>query len=271
MTTYTETFKRKEIKYRINAEQYERIKQGLAAYMEVDDYGATKIESLYYDTPARAIIERSLEKPYYKEKLRVRKYVGDGTGMMYVELKKKVNGIVYKRRVQMPASAAGAYMAGETYERAMIDALGKTPETMEKLAEKRQIAREIDAFKTRYPGLRESMVIGVVRTAWRAKADCAEADNLRITFDENPCYIDMMAGTPGYDQKAPRTGRLINPGEAIMEIKCLGAYPLWLVHLLTECQVYPTSFSKYGEAYRICTGTKKSIEEKQPNIDRAIA
>ena len=39
-----------------------------------------------------------------------------------------------------------------------------------------------------------------------------------------------------------------------MEVKVPGAYPLWLVRALDDCGAYPTSFSKYGEAYLACEG-----------------
>ena len=100
MASFTDTFERKEVKYRLNAKQHRCVLDALAGRMAADEYGRTRITSLYFDTPSRDLIARSLEKPLYKEKLRVRSY---GTPLQseraYVEIKKKYDGIVYKRRV----------------------------------------------------------------------------------------------------------------------------------------------------------------------------
>lgn len=72
MASFTDTFERKEVKYRLNAKQYREVLDALAGRMAADEYGRTRITSLYFDTPTRDLIARSLEKPLYKEKLRVR-------------------------------------------------------------------------------------------------------------------------------------------------------------------------------------------------------
>ena len=98
MTSYQEVFERKEVKYRLDAAQRHAMLTALEGRMAVDDYGATSIVSRYFDTPDRALIERSLDKPLYKEKLRVRSYgISDENDQVFVELKKKYQGIVYKR------------------------------------------------------------------------------------------------------------------------------------------------------------------------------
>ena len=74
MASFTDTFERKEVKYRLNAKQHREVLDALAGRMAADEYGRTRITSLYFDTPTRDLIARSLEKPLYKEKLRVRWY-----------------------------------------------------------------------------------------------------------------------------------------------------------------------------------------------------
>ena len=113
MATSGDTFERKEKKYLVSLAQAQAIKRGLAAHMRPDDYGVTRIDSLYLDTPDHSIICRSLEKPLYKEKLRIRSYGAFSEAqIVYVELKKKFKGIVYKRRVRMSAQGARAYLSG---------------------------------------------------------------------------------------------------------------------------------------------------------------
>ncbi len=255
MAGYTGTFKRKEVKYRLSAAQAAQIKQALAAHMEPDAYGQTAIASRYYDTAHRDMISRSLEKPLYKEKLRLRSY-GQPTAesAVFVELKKKHDGIVYKRRIAASQGAAQMLMDGHPYETALAmypladEALKAEARTVASF----QTAAEICACVRRNGPLFPSMDILVKRVAWAPLPDArgAAAEGVRITFDEDIRYRDLM----GAD--VPTEVPLLEPGEAIMEVKVPGAYPLWLVDALNACRALPTSFSKYGEAYLTCAGTK---------------
>ena len=161
MASFTDTLERKEVKYRLNAKQHRCVLDALAGRMAADEYGRTRITSLYFDTPGRDLIARSLEKPLYKEKLRVRSY---GTPLqserVYVEIKKKYDGIVYKRRVGCSQAAALSYlMGGVPYENACaMNPLVDPLQQVEALAPRSlQIAREIDSFVARYRNLRPSM------------------------------------------------------------------------------------------------------------------
>ena len=108
------TFKRYEKKYLMTAEQFEALWQALAPHVRPDEYGHSVVCSVYYDTEDFALIRHSLDKPVYKEKLRVRSYgVPDAEGTVFVELKKKFKGVVYKRRIQMTAADAERWLAGE--------------------------------------------------------------------------------------------------------------------------------------------------------------
>ena len=252
MASFTDTFERKEVKYRLNAKQHREVLDALAGRMVADEYGRTRITSLYFDTPTRDLIARSLEKPLYKEKLRVRRYGMPASGeRAYVEIKKKYDGIVYKRRVGCSLTAAYAYLMGRVpYENACVqNPLSDQLQQDEALSPHSiQIAREIDAFTARYRNLRPSMYIVCERTAY-APVPGADADELRITFDSGVAYRDVLAG----ECEAGSTFHpLLSLGETIMEVKTAGAYPPWLVEVLSGCQAYPSSFSKYGAAYQEC-------------------
>lgn len=122
MASYCEVFERTEKKYRLDACQHRSMLAALAGRMEPDVFGVTRITSLYFDTPDRLLIERSLDKPLYKEKLRLRRY-GEATDegdCVFVEIKKKYKGVVYKRRVGMSQAAANAYLGGMPYELSLI-------------------------------------------------------------------------------------------------------------------------------------------------------
>ena len=246
MATKGDTFQRKEKKYLISAGQCDAIKAGLANHMQLDAYGQTRIDSLYLDTPDHSLILRSLEKPLYKEKLRIRSYGAfSESDTVFVEIKKKFKGIVYKRRVRMSKAGMDAYLKGMPYE----DAQRSFPVAAKNASTdldpgKVQIARELDAFFKRYEGLAPSMVISCLREAW-APIDPDDGDCVdRITFDEDITYIDLFE--KGSASRRPVTGN----GMVVMEVKCAGGYPVWLCNLLSSVGAFPRSFSKYGNAYK---------------------
>ena len=182
----------------------------------------------------------------YKEKLRVRSYGAFSEAeSVYVEIKKKYKGIVYKRRVRMSAEGARAYYTHKmTYEQAQRTYPVTTDPDADLTYGKIQIAREIDAFFRRHPGIEPAMLISCVREAWCPvdddDIDCVD----RITFDESIHYVDFFE-TCSVQRRSVVSSELV-----VMEIKCAGGYPLWLCNLLEECGAYPRSFSKYGNAFK---------------------
>lgn len=269
MASFTDTFERKEVKYRLSAKQHREVLDALAGRMAADEYGRTRITSLYFDTPTRDLIARSLEKPLYKEKLRVRWYGTPTSGeRVYVEIKKKYDGIVYKRRVGCSLTAAYAYLMGRVpYENAcMQNPLSDQLQQDEALTlHSIQIAREIDAFAARYRNLRPSMYIVCERTAY-APVPGADAEGLRITFDSGVAYRDVLAGER---EAGSAFHPLLGLGEMIMEVKTAGAYPSWLVEVLGGCQAYPSSFSKYGAAYQECERAAGAVQASRCGTSRA--
>lgn len=259
MATASDTFERKEKKYLISTEQCQAIKEGLASHMRLDDYGATRIDSLYLDTPNRSLICRSLEKPLYKEKLRIRSYGPfSEADSVFVEIKKKYKGIVYKRRVRMSPEGARRYANGLAYEDAQKQfPIEDCPVEKELAPGKVQIAREIDAFFGRYDGLAPSMLISCMREAWcpidSEDDDCVD----RITFDEDICYVDLMEASSV--MRRPVTA----PDQVVMEVKCAGGYPTWLCDILSSVAAYPRSFSKYGNAYKRVLAEQGAVQVAQ--------
>ena len=219
-------FERYEVKFLITRAQKEQITTAMAPYMQADAYGRSRINSLYFDTPDHRLIRRSLEKPTYKEKLRVRSYgtlTPDGT--VFVELKKKYRSVVYKRRIALGEAQAMAFLC----EHAPI------PDS--------QIAREIAYFTQYYAPIQPSMLLSYEREAFYGREDGA----LRITFDEAIFWRETALSLC-----APVGGeKLLDDDAVLMEIECAGAIPLWLTSLLSERKIYKTPFSKYGTAYRI--------------------
>lgn len=223
---YQAVFKRYETKYLITLEQKQRILEAMAPHMALDRYGRTTIRNIYFDTGSCRLIRRSLEKPVYKEKLRLRSYAQATPGSpVFIELKKKFNGIVYKRRLAMKESQALAWICQE----------GAAPENS-------QIAREIDYFLKFYEGLKPTVFLSYEREAYY----CRHGSDFRVTFDDN-----ILCRQQDLSLKLPPGGEPILPeGMVLMEIKCSGGIPLWLTRAMTREGIYKTSFSKYGIAYQ---------------------
>ena len=90
IVSYQAVFKRYELKYLLDQEQKQRILAAMEPYMVLDRFGRTTIRNLDFDTANYRLIRRSIEKPSYKEKLRLRSYGRpEGNSPVFVELKKK--------------------------------------------------------------------------------------------------------------------------------------------------------------------------------------
>lgn len=233
------TFERRELKYRITDAQRAALEAAFGARMVPDEHGESTICNIYYDTADYRLIRASLEKPAYKEKLRLRSYGVTGPGgEVFLELKKKYKGIVYKRRITLPEDAAGEFIAG------------RAP-----LGEHGQIGREIEYFTAFYAPLLPAVHLSYERSAWFSRED----RDLRITFDKNIRFRQEDVSLT-----LPAGGRRILPeGESLMEIKAAAALPLWLVSELDTLGIYQSTFSKYGEAYKaILAGAQKTFGGK---------
>ena len=217
------TFERFEEKYLLTAAQYQAVMAGLRGRMQPDMFGRSTVTSIYYDTKDYRLIRSSLNKPDYKEKLRVRAYgTPTGESKVFVELKKKVDGIVYKRRAELPLEQANLLL------------------TDQEMAQDSQITREIRYF-IRYYQPEPRVLLSYKRVAY-----VGAESGLRITFDDDIRFrtkaLKLTSGIWGQE--------LLQPGMTLMEIKAPGAMPVWLCDLLNQNRVYPTSFSKYGVCYR---------------------
>ena len=160
-------------------------------------------------------------------------------------MKKKFDGITYKRRVCCSDNAAINFMAGMPYADACLQSPLTDELAREESLSKRslQIIREINSCRKRNGRLYPSMIICCDRRAYQSlNID----DDLRITFDTNLCYKDCFLKNASYVN-------MLKNGEVIMEVKCSGALPLWLTSALSELRIYPSSFSKYGVAYKMCS------------------
>lgn len=222
---YQSVFERYEKKYMLTHGQYETLRHMLGDWMAADEYGKHTICNLYYDTESFSLIRRSLQKPNYKEKLRLRSYGVPGReDGVFVELKKKLAGVVYKRRVRMELGEAMDYLAGGVRPR-----------------QEGQIVREVDWFMQQNSRPAPAAFIGYDRIALYGLEDA----NFRVTFDTGLRWRDEDLDLSHGDCGAP----LLPRDRVLMEIKIPGAMPLWMSRILDAAGVYPISYSKYGACY----------------------
>ncbi|MCL2213776.1 MAG: polyphosphate polymerase domain-containing protein [Treponema sp.] len=239
-------FKRHEKKYIITNEQSAVLQENLARHMIIDRCGEYLVQNLYYDTENWDIIRESIEKPLYKEKLRLRFY-GDYNpeSQGFLELKKKYDGIVYKRRI--------AFSLGEIKNKCVREIVSQAGS---------QISREINFFLSNRE-VSEKVYIAYKRTAYNGLDD----QSLRVSFDRDIffrcCSFDEF--NPEADvHKRSCSGdacQILSNNCLIMEIKTASSIPLWLTGSLSENKVFPVSFSKYGTCFTKHILNRQNLKE----------
>lgn len=229
-------FERVEKKYRLNQKQYDSFRNAAAQKLHMDEYGLHTIRNIYYDTPNYELIRRSIDKPKYKEKLRLRGYgeIQDES-VVFLEIKKKYQGVVYKRRTQLAFMQAQEYLESGS------------------ITKKNQILKEIDYFIKFYRP-KPRVYLAYDREAFVGNED----ENLRITIDRN-----IRSRSHRLELSYDGECKMLNPGEYLMEIKVKEAYPMWLADLLGKLEIYPVSFSKYGAIYAQAMRNEAEREEKR--------
>ena len=226
-----------ERKFLLTPSQYEGLMRVLPEYMQADQYGESTILSLYLDTEDSLLIRRSLEKPVYKEKLRVRSYGQAGDhDPVFMELKKKYLSVVYKRRISIPQDEAMA----------CID--GRHPWQDSQIG--RELAYTMDFYRT----LRPAVFLSYERDSFRGVED----EELRVTFDREIRYRQEELTLNSDTWGTP----ILPSGHVLMELKVAGGLPLWMAHVLSEQGIFKTSFSKYGAAYQDIMLTGRRGERK---------
>jgi len=244
------TFKRYEKKFLLNETQYQAVFPSLMQHMCLDKYCKDEQEyticNVYYDTVNSGIIRHSLAKPYYKEKLRLRSYslFNSPNSKVFLELKKKIGGIVSKRRAVLTLGEAYNFLEH-----------GLRPQNIDYLDA--QVLNEI-AYFLRNHAVKPTTYISYDRKALFGK----ENSDFRVTFDHNIITrredVSIEKGSFGE--------YLLEPDQYLMEVKIAAAFPLWLANLLSENQIYKTSYSKYGEEYNQSLLKSKTVY----NLQKAV-
>lgn len=228
-----EVFNRHEKKYLISDAMYRKITPILEEFMHVDEHSRNgdlyTICNIYYDSPNNDLIRKSIEKPVYKEKVRLRSYgVVKENDLVYLEIKKKFKGFVNKRRTKIKLKDAYQYI--RTKEKPALKSYMNG-----------QVLNEIDYIVQRY-SLEPALFLSYDRMAMFGKDD----RSFRVTFDTNirTRRYDIGLDIGNYGEV------LLDPKLWIMEAKAEQAVPIWFAKMLSEHKIYPTSYSKYGNEYK---------------------
>ena len=221
-------FQRYEKKFLLSTSQQEALLARIANDIKADVFDQYLVQSLYLDTPRWEVVRNSIEKPLYKEKMRLRCYERELTKktMLFLELKKKYDGRIYKRRVVFPAS----------------ELMGCN--SLEALVMKKDspIAKEL-GFYLKVNPVANKMYISSERKTFVGTKEA----NLRLTFDE-----EIKFRTTDLHFLKPHVGTAILAShEVLLEIKTPFGMPIWLARVLSELNIFPISFSKYGHCYQI--------------------
>lgn len=220
---YEKVFQREEVKYLINEEKKNLLLEKIKGKIEQDKYYQTTICNIYFDNDNNDLIINSLEKPVFKEKIRLRSYkIPDMEDDVFLEIKNKYKGIVNKRRIKIKLKDYYKYLNKNEYKNT-------------------QIMKEIDYY-IKYYHLKPKIFIAYDRLSFKGK----DNPHLRITIDSN-----LRSRTTDLNLELGDAGKkLFKSNYYILEIKSLTAIPIWLTSTLSELQIYPTSFSKYGSIYK---------------------
>lgn len=216
-------FRRVEKKYIINRKEYLILKKIMEEKMVEDEHGKSTICNIYLDTDNFDLVKHSITKPAFKDKVRLRSYnIPKFDTKVFLEVKRKYDGVVSKRRIELKLKDFYNYINNNNK------------------IEDSQIKQELDYY-FEYYNLKPKMYVSYNRVAYYDKQD----RDFRITFDSNILArdYDLNLENGNYGEN------VLNENQYIMEVKTLGAIPMWFVRVLNEYKIYPGSFSKYGEAY----------------------
>ena len=218
-------FQRVEQKYVLSEEEYKKLFNKIKKHIEKDKYYKSTICNIYFDNNSNELIVNSLEKPLYKEKVRIRSYnTPNIDDAVFLELKGKYNGVVFKRRVKVKLEDIYNYIES-----------GITPNV-----DNKQIMKEIDYVIKRYD-LVPKLFLAYDRLSYCDKNN----SNFRITFDTN-----LRSRKDDLRLELGDSGNLFRKKNFyIMELKSLSSIPIWFINILSELKIYPKSFSKYGNIY----------------------
>lgn len=227
-----EVFNRNELKYIVKSNVQKDLVAALKPYMCMDEFGDEEgfysISNIYYDTHDYYFYQQNINRDVFRQKLRLRAY-GKASleDTVFLEIKKKYKGVVYKRRTLMKLKDAYRFLEPSVKLEDLKNFDNSNP----------QILREIYFLKTFYK-LEPKMVLSYDRQAFQGIND----PEVRVTFDRS-------LRSRNYDLRIEHGSygaNFVDNGMMLMEVKVGASVPLWLVRILNEFSCRRQRFSKYS-------------------------
>ena len=245
---------RVEDKYLITEVEQAALLAQITKNLKRDEYFSEEVISVYYDTKDSALAIRSIDRPAFRSKVRIRSYnTPKLDSKIFFEIKSKLKTgkkkIGNKRRLLLPLKDFYRYVKkGEDLVEIVKGLKGSTFRDV-------QIARELD-YLMKFYQLEPKVLIAADRLAYVGKDDAS----FRLTFDENLRFretnLRLEKGSKG-EKFFPQTD---DPKHCvIMEVKTMNAMPPWFVAVLSSEHIYPTRFSKYGKIYQLLTERENNV------------
>lgn len=230
-----EVFNRYELKYIVNKALYKELLQALQGHVFMDKHGDQDgyymVMNLYYDTADHLFFNETVNRQQFRQKLRLRGYNHiNRDSNVFLEIKKKYRGVVYKRRTLLKLPEAYAFLA---------DTLSKKDYSLYD-ASNTQILGEVDFLKQFYQ-LEPKVIVSYDRQAFQG----IHEEDLRVTFDRN-----LLKRETDLRIESRSDGELfMDPSLYVLEVKVNDRIPLWLSHILNDFQCWRQGYSKYTSSY----------------------
>lgn len=228
------TFNRREKKFLLTYAQFENVVKKITDHgMVYDAYCKNgevyPIYNIYFDNESNSVIRNSISHPKFKEKFRIRSYSVPQSDdeSIYLEIKRKIKGVVIKRRVGLGYGEAKRFI----YENIR-------PKSDDYL--KNKVLDEIEYY------FKIHRVVPTVYLSYERIAFFDDRDpDFRVTFDRRITTrrTDLKLSSGSYGEQ------LLDDGEVLMETKISGAIPKWFADILEKEKIYMSGFSKYGNEY----------------------
>lgn len=241
-----QVFSRYECKYLVPVRQLDSIRRWLAPFIKPDkmadpDNGnAYTLASIYLDSPDLRLYRMTVDGLKNRFKLRIRSYSDASEAPLYFEIKRRVDQVILKSRVEVAREVWLDVLDGRVRPSSVME--GKDLRHMESFMDLHAKLHARPILHNRY-----------VREAYQSH----ELDPVRITFDTQLCYIPTPDTNLRLDDPRWRPvpvnqmceyplWRHMPEHAVIMEVKFTNAFPAWVAAMTQAFQLQKLSVPKYN-------------------------
>lgn len=223
--------KRIELKYYMNVNNQEMIKNDLEKFFIHDSFNIKKLPykicSIYYDNYYLKSYHEKLDGNSIRSKLRIRFYKNSDTKFFNIEFKNKYGNFVLKNNLKIPIEYLDDFLKGN-----FLKIIKKTQND--------KIFEFIDYIKMY--GLKPIIIIEYDRTAYFSKTD----KDVRVTIDQNIYFSKYCLNYKNLINPV----RVFNYFNCILEIKSPNYVPFYLLTIIKKYNLKLRAISKYANAIK---------------------